>query len=83
MGSSPTPGTAVYLERRWLMLISLVPLLTAIIGFVLWLVSNNAKVSEAGKIMFFCGLLALMFSLAKETVRFGSLMDRPAPQLLG
>jgi len=54
------------------MFIALVPLFVAIVGLLMWCLAANAKVAEIGKIMFFCGLLALMFSTAKETLRIGA-----------
>ncbi len=53
------------------MMIALVPLFVAIVGLLMWLLAANAKVAEIGKIMFFCGLMALMFSTAHESVRIG------------
>lgn len=56
------------------MFIALVPLFVAIVGLLMWCLAANSKVSEIGKIMFFCGLLALMFSSARETIRIGAFM---------
>ncbi len=54
------------------MLIAVIPLLVAIIGLLLYLLAANAKVAEVGRLMFACGLLALMFASAREAVRIGS-----------
>ncbi len=53
------------------MLIAIWPVLLAVIGLLVWFLSANSKVSEAGKIMFFCGLLVLTWVLARHTVRIG------------
>jgi hypothetical protein len=53
------------------MMIALVPLFVAIVGLLMWLLAANGKVAEIGKIMFFCGLTALMFSTARESIRIG------------
>lgn len=34
-------------------------LLLAVVGLIMWLAAGNPVVKEAGKIMFFCGLLAI------------------------
>lgn len=54
------------------MAIALFPLAVAIIGLLMWVLSSNSKVAEAGKIMFLCGVMALCFSLASTTVSIGS-----------
>ncbi len=54
------------------MFIAVVPLLVAIIGLLLYLLASNAKVAEVGRLMFACGLLALMFASARESIRIGS-----------
>jgi Na+/phosphate symporter len=54
------------------MLIAIVPLIVMVLGLVVWFVSSNPKVSEAGRLAFFCGLLVLTMVLAKETLRVGS-----------
>ena len=51
------------------MAIAWFPILVALIGVLLWFISANGKVQEAGRIMFFCGLLALCFALSRDTVR--------------
>jgi hypothetical protein len=38
------------------------PLLVALIGVILWGFSTNGKLMEAGRIMFFCGLLAFLLT---------------------
>jgi len=34
-----------------------IPQIVMIAGFVIWFVTDHPKASEAGRIMFFCGLL--------------------------
>lgn len=53
------------------MIIAVIPLLVAIIGLLLYLLAANAKVAEVGRLMFGCGLLALMFASARESIRIG------------
>ena len=53
------------------MFIAVIPLLVAIIGLLLYILASNAKVSEIGRLMFACGLLALMFASARESIRIG------------
>ena len=40
------------------MIIAFVPLLVALIGLVMYLISTNGKVQRIGEILFFCGILA-------------------------
>lgn len=62
------------------MVIALVPLFVAIVGLLMWCLASNGKVAEIGKILFFCGTLALMFSTAKGTLRIGQgEPSRPLP----
>lgn len=51
------------------MLISWVVLLVALVGLLMWVLSNNPKVSEIGKVMFFCGLLVTCLVLGGKTVK--------------
>lgn len=44
-----------------------VPILVMLIGLLLYLL-GNAKTSELGRILFFCGALVLTFSFAGKTV---------------
>lgn len=41
-------------------MVILVPFLIAIVGLIIYLMATNSKVSEAGRITFFCGLLATL-----------------------
>ncbi len=51
------------------MFIALVPLFVAIVGLLLWLLASNPKVSEIGKIMFFCGLFTLLLVFGEGRVK--------------
>ena len=53
------------------MAIAVFPLVLAIIGALAFALSANAKVSEMGRIAFFCGLLALSMALSSPVVRLG------------
>ena len=50
------------------MIIAYIPLLFAIAGLLLFALASNPKVVRVGEIMFFCGFLVTMFSLASKTV---------------
>lgn len=53
------------------MIVAVFPIVIALVGLLVWFLSSNPKVSEAGKLAFFAGLLALSFALAGHTVRIG------------
>lgn len=53
------------------MAVAVAPLAIAVLGLLMWVLASNPKVSEAGRILFFCGALVLTMSLAKETFRLG------------
>lgn len=42
-------------------MIILLPLLVALIGVIIYVLCANPKLSEIGRILFFCGLLAFLF----------------------
>jgi Na+/phosphate symporter len=48
-------------------MIILLPLLVALIGVVLYAVSNT-KLAEIGRVMFFCGLLAFLLSYHGQAI---------------
>ena len=50
-------------------LITTIPLAFSVAGLLLYIASNNAKVAEAGRIMFACGLLVALYVLATHIVR--------------
>lgn len=53
------------------MLIAYFPVLFALVGLLMWVLSSNPKVSEAGKLMFFAGILATCFAMSGHTWRLG------------
>lgn len=55
----------VYLGR---MLIAWVPLIAVIVGLLLWALASKPLVQRCGEILFFCGTLVSLMSLAGTTV---------------
>jgi hypothetical protein len=53
------------------MLIAIFPLVILIVGLLLWVLASNPKVSEAGRLLFFCGAFVLTWKLGGETFRIG------------
>lgn len=53
------------------MLIAIVPLVACVIGLLMWWVSQNGKVQEAGKWLFICGLLITLYVVANHTIKIG------------
>jgi len=53
------------------MLVAIYPLAILILGLLLWVLSSNPKVSEAGRLLFFCGAFALTWKLSGESLRLG------------
>jgi Na+/phosphate symporter len=51
------------------MLIAIFPLLILVLGILLWALATNPVLKEAGRIMFFCGLLVVCFIAAKQAIR--------------
>jgi Na+/phosphate symporter len=52
------------------MVVAIWPALIAIVGLLVFvLATTNAKASEIGRIMFFCGLLVLTLVLAHQVVK--------------
>ena len=51
------------------MLTILLPLLVAVVGLVLYAISANPKVSELGRIAYFCGLLVVTFALSRVVLK--------------
>lgn len=45
-----------------------IPMIVAVIGLILYLVTLTPKVNEAGRIMFFCGLLAMMLAFQRTAL---------------
>lgn len=53
------------------MLVTVFPIVILVLGVLIWALAGNPLVKEAGRIMFFCGLLVLTLSLAHVTWRVG------------
>jgi len=51
------------------MLIAIVPIVIMVVGLLMWVLAGNPYVKEAGKIMFFSGMLVTTFVCAKVTWR--------------
>ena len=62
------------------MVIAIAPLVIAIGGLLLWLLTTKA--SEVGRILFACGTLVLTMTLAKETFHLGSMAVAIAPLVI-
>jgi hypothetical protein len=54
------------------MLTILWPVLVMILGLFIWFASEKPKISEAGKLLFFCGALVTTQLLASSSFRIGS-----------
>ncbi len=53
------------------MLIAYVPLFVALFGALVYGLSSNGKVELLGLVAYGCGLLVMMFTLAKHIVHIG------------
>ncbi len=62
-----TPGPAFGYDVA--MTIPVTPLVLILIGALLWVFARPAKLAEAGKLMFFAGVLALAFGMSVQTLR--------------
>ena len=51
-------------------MIIFLPLLVALIGILMYALCANPKLSEIGRLMFFCGLLAFLLVGSRETLTF-------------
>ena len=47
-----------------------ISLLVALVGLVIYLASNNPKVSEAGRVLFMVGSFVFLFHLGSQTTKF-------------
>jgi len=54
------------------MLVTIWPLLAAIIGILVYALASNSKVVEGGRCLMWCGVLVTLLYLAHQTVKFGS-----------
>ncbi len=53
------------------MSIVILPAVVMVFGILLWtLFPNHPKLTEAGKILFFCGALVVTWTLGSERLRF-------------
>lgn len=52
-------------------IIAIVPLVLALIGAVLYVVSSNPKVQELGRILFAAGVFAFAFAFAAAHLKIG------------
>jgi len=46
------------------MITAILPIAIALVGVLLYLISQNPKVVEIGRLMFFAGVMALAFALS-------------------
>lgn len=51
------------------MLTMLLPLLVAVVGILAYALSNNAKIAELGRLLFFAGILVTLLVLAEKVVK--------------
>mgnify|MGYP007083431297 CR=1 FL=1 len=49
-------------------MVVLLPLLVAVVGVLIYVLSADPKVQEMGRIMFFCGLLAFLMRGAEQVI---------------
>lgn len=61
------------------MLIAIIPIVVLIVGLLMWVLATNAVVKEAGRIMFFCGMLVTTFVAARVTWRLAMSDIVPGP----
>jgi hypothetical protein len=50
-------------------MVSIAPLLAAVAGLLVYVLSGNAKVVEVGRALMWCGLLVTLWVLAGRSVR--------------
>ena len=53
------------------MFIAIWPLVVLLLGLVIWFVSANVKVAEAGRIAYFVGLLWTVYVLVGHNLKLG------------
>lgn len=51
------------------MAIAIIPIVVLIIGLLAYALSDNAKIAEMGRLMFFAGLLVALFVFARHIVK--------------
>lgn len=52
------------------MIVAVFPLVAVLVGALMWGFTNG-KASEAGRMIFFCGVLAFLLSVGSKTVHIG------------
>ncbi len=50
------------------MTLTIIPIIAMLIGLCLYLFFPHAKVAEIGRIMFFCGMLAILMGAGKASL---------------
>jgi Na+/phosphate symporter len=50
------------------MLISIVAVIVALVGLILYLLASNPKAAEIGRILFFCGVMAAVLAAGNHTI---------------
>ncbi len=53
------------------MMIAVLPLIVALVGVLMFALCANQKLARVGEILFFVGVLWLVYSLAGKTLRIG------------
>ena len=51
------------------MVVILIPLLTAVVGLLVYALAGNPKAAEAGRLLFFAGSLVTLFALQGHALR--------------
>lgn len=51
------------------MVIAYFPLIIALIGLLMYMLTTNAKVTEVGRLMFASGLLVTLFTMASKVIK--------------
>lgn len=51
------------------MAIAYFPLIVALIGLLMYMLTTNSKVTEVGRLMFGSGLLVTLFAVASKIIR--------------
>ena len=54
------------------MLIAFLPVVIALVGFLMYILAANVKVVELGRILFFVGALVSTWGVASDTLRIGN-----------
>lgn len=54
---------------RSTMIIAIVPIIAALVGLIVYALSANPKAAEIGRLLFACGALVSLLTVASHTVR--------------